>query len=111
MNVAGLRRACLPAVVVAVMVSAHATASAETIRVTIKAFRFSPVEVAARVGDTIEWANEDFVAHTATARSGEWEVAIPRGEVGRLIVDESSGEWDYFCRFHPQMTGRVVVAD
>jgi plastocyanin len=26
--------------------------------------------VSAQVGDTIEWTNADFVAHTATARDG-----------------------------------------
>ena len=33
---------------------------------------FVPAQVSAHVGDTIEWVNADFVAHTATARNGAW---------------------------------------
>jgi plastocyanin len=45
--------------------------------------RFSPAEVSAHVGDTIEWVSTDFVAHTATARNKDWDVAISaKGPVG-----------------------------
>ena len=37
---------------------------------------FTPAQVSAHVGDTIEWANADFVAHTATGRKKEWDVTI-----------------------------------
>ncbi len=40
-------------------------AEAERIQVTIDQFVFSPGEIGARVGDTIEWINKD-IAHTAT---------------------------------------------
>jgi plastocyanin len=43
-------------------------AYAETIHVTIDQLIFSPVEIKAKVGDTIEWINNDIVAHTATVR-------------------------------------------
>jgi plastocyanin len=50
-------------------------ANAATIQVTIDKLVFSPVEVKAKVGDTITWINMDIVAHTATAR-GDWDVMI-----------------------------------
>jgi plastocyanin len=40
----------------------------ETIRVTMSKLKLDPPQVSAHVGDTIEWTNSDFVAHTATAR-------------------------------------------
>jgi plastocyanin len=42
----------------------------ETIHVAINKLKFDPSQVTAHVGDTIEWANADFIAHTATARNG-----------------------------------------
>lgn len=81
----------------------------ETIRVAIDKLKFDPPKISARVGDTIEWANSDFVVHTATAKNKDWDVLIPAKGVGRVTLDHP-GEVDYFCRFHPNMTGQIVVA-
>jgi plastocyanin len=78
----------------------------ETIRVTVDKLKFEPSQVSAHVGDAIEWASSDFVAHTATARNGDWNVAIPAKGVGRVTL-RHAGDVDYFCRFHPNMTGRI----
>jgi plastocyanin len=86
-------------------VSAHA----ETIQVTIDKLIYSPVEVAAKAGDTIEWINKDILAHTATAVNGEWNVVIAPKQTTRLVITKS-GAVDYFCKYHPNMKGRVVVS-
>ena len=92
------------------VVASHSPAIAgQTIRVTIDKLKFDPPQISASVGDTIEWANSDFVAHTATARNKDWDVVIPAKGVGRITLDHP-GEVDYFCRFHPNMTGQIVVA-
>ena len=82
---------------------------AETIRITIDKLKFTPTQVSAQVGDTIEWVSIDFVAHTATARNKDWDVAIPANGIGRVTL-QHVGDVDYFCRFHPNMTGRISVA-
>jgi plastocyanin len=82
--------------------------ASETIRVTIDKLKFDPPQVSAHVGDTIEWASGDFVAHTATARNKDWDVAIPAKGVGHVML-KHPGDVDYFCRFHPNMTGRISV--
>ena len=79
-----------------------------TVRVTIEQLRFDPPQATVHVGDTIEWTNGDFVAHTATARNKDWDVTIPPKGVARVIL-QHAGEVDYFCRFHPNMTGRISV--
>ncbi|MER9586775.1 cupredoxin family copper-binding protein [Mesorhizobium sp. M0276] len=84
------------------------SAQAETIRVTIDKLVFSPATVGAKVGDTIEWVNKDMFAHTATVKGG-WEVMIPPKKSGSLTL-KAAGPVDYFCRFHPNMKGRLVVA-
>jgi plastocyanin len=81
----------------------------ETIRVTIDKLKFDPPKVSAHVGDTIEWASNDFVAHTATARNKDWDVTIPAKGMGRVTL-AYPGEVDYFCRLHPNMAGQIVVA-
>ena len=52
------------------------SARAETIQIKIEKLTFVPSQVTAHVGDTIEWVNADFIAHTATARDGAWDVVI-----------------------------------
>ena len=73
---------------------------------------FAPSEITVRVGDIVEWANADFVDHTATAKSGDWDVLIPAGKSGRVELSRA-GTVLYYCRFHPGMTGtiHVVAAD
>lgn len=83
-------------------------ARAETIQVLIDRLVFSPASVEAKVGDTIEWVNKDVFAHTATVKGG-WEVMIPPKKSASLTL-KAAGPVDYFCRFHPNMKGRLVVA-
>jgi plastocyanin len=85
-------------------VSAHA----ETVHVTIDKLVFSPAEVTAKVGDTIEWINKDILAHTATATNGDFNVVIAPKATGRLVLKKASAV-DYFCKYHPNMKGRVTV--
>lgn len=42
-------------------------------RVTIAGLRFTPADVVADPGDTVEWVNRDLVAHTVTARDESWD--------------------------------------
>jgi plastocyanin len=91
-----------------VLITTHA--AAETIRVNVDKLAFTPAEISARVGDTIEWVNTDFLAHTATARSKEWDVMIAPNKTGRVIL-KRAGSVEYYCRFHPNMSGRISVAE
>ena len=95
------------ALLAAVAASSPAIAG-ETIRVTVDKMAFDPPKISAHVGDTIEWASSDFVVHTATARNKDWDVTVPAKGMGRVTL-EHPGEVDYFCRFHPNMTGRISV--
>jgi plastocyanin len=85
-------------------VSAHA----ETIQVMIDKLVFVPADVTAKVGDIIEWTNKDVLAHTATAANGDWNVVIASKQTSRLVL-KKPGTVDYFCKYHPNMKGRVQV--
>ncbi len=84
-------------------------ALAETFQVTIDKLVFSPANVNATVGDTIEWFNKDILVHTATVKGG-WDVMIPAGKSTRLVLDKVESA-DYYCRFHPNMKGKVTVTE
>jgi len=83
-------------------------AQAATIDVVMQNLVVKPVEVTAKVGDTIRWDNKDFVAHTATATDKSFDVMLPPGKTGSTVVTKV-GTFDYFCRFHPNMKGKVTV--
>jgi plastocyanin len=82
---------------------------ADTIQVKMEKLGFVPAEITAHVGDTIEWVNYDFVAHTATAHDGSWDVLIPVN-AKKTVVLKTEGTVDYYCKFHPNMTGRISVS-
>lgn len=84
-------------------------AHADTIRIPIDKLVFSTQETSASVGDTIEWINKDVVAHTATARNHDWDVVIPTKKTASIVL-EKPGTVEYYCRYHPNMKGRIVVA-
>jgi plastocyanin len=90
------------------MVLGQSGARAETIRVEISRILFAPAAIKARVGDVVEWVNSDFVAHTATARVGRFDVVLEPGKSGRTTL-QKAGLVDFYCRYHPNMSGRVSV--
>jgi plastocyanin len=86
-----------------------ASGGAETIRIKIQNLAFTPQRVSAHVGDTITWVNADFFAHTATARNGAWDIAIPVNSTKSVVV-KAAEIVEYYCKIHPNMTGTVDVA-
>jgi plastocyanin len=68
---------------------------AETIQVIVDKLVFAPVDVNAKVGDTVEWVNKDTFAHTATATNGDWNVTLAPKQNGQLVL-KKPGTTDYF---------------
>jgi plastocyanin len=102
-------RLILPAVCALALAASPGVGRAETLHVTIKNMVFSDVPATAHVGDVVEWSNEDFVAHTATARDHGFDAVIAPGKTGRTVL-RNVGKVRFFCRFHPTMTGEIDVA-
>jgi plastocyanin len=106
-NTSGL---LLTVAAVTLLSTSTSSVMAEVIRVEVKKLAFSQAETTARVGDTIEWINDDFIAHTATAKDNSWDVVLEPGKIGRLTL-KKVGTIEYFCRFHPNMKGRLSVTN
>ena len=82
-------------------------AQTATIQVTIDKFIFSPFAFKTRVGDTVTWINKDIVAHKATVRSG-FDVMIEANASASSVL-KKAGIVEYYCRFHPNMKGRITI--
>ena len=77
--------------------------------VVIDKVAFGETPAGLKAGDIIEWVNLDIVDHTATSKAGAWDVVIPAGKKARVTM-KTAGKFDYFCKYHPNMTGKVAVA-
>ena len=89
---------------------AASSARAEVIEIKAEKLAFAPAQIAAHVGNTIVWVNADFVAHTATARNGAWDMMMPPNTKKELVL-KSAGTVDYYCKFHPNMIGKITVTE
>lgn len=85
-----------------------ATAQAHHVHViVIDKMQYGPMPTDVRAGDIIEWTNHDILEHSATARDGHFDVDLKPGTSGRITA--TAGTLAFFCKFHPTMTGTVVV--
>ena len=97
----------LPAV--ALMLGMSVSAHAATIQITMDNLVIAPAETSAKVGDTLELINKDVLAHTATAKNGDFDVMMPPKKTVTYVL-KKAGTVDYFCRFHPNMKAVLNVA-
>lgn len=75
--------------------------------IVIDKMQYGPMPTGVRAGDIIEWTNRDILEHSATARDGHFDVDLKPGASGRITA--AAGSLEFFCKFHPTMTGTVVV--
>jgi plastocyanin len=80
-------------------------------KVSIDNFVFNPKELVVTAGARVTWVNSDDVAHTVTSTA-----APPLFDSKTLHADgmysfefKTPGTYDYFCKAHPSMTGKIIV--
>ena len=72
-------------------------------------FAFTPGATRVKAGTTVTWTNRDDIPHTVDSTDGKFKsAALDTGDNFRFRFTEP-GEYAYFCRMHPKMTGSVVV--
>jgi plastocyanin len=84
-------------------------AQAATVKISISNVAYAPLEAKAKVGDTIEWTNADIVVHSVTARDKSFDLNLFPKRSGKITV-KAAGTIDYYCRYHPNMVGKIVVS-
>ena len=94
---------------VCMLFASAASAAGATHTVRIEGMKFSPERIEARLGDVVEWINQDIVPHTVTSqeRNIESGTIAPNGRWTLKLKRE--GDVRYLCRFHPMMKGAVSV--
>ena len=77
--------------------------------VSIQQMKFSPAPPKSiRVGDTVEWVNNDIFVHSATAKDQSFDAELkPRQHLWTTF--HAAGTYAFYCRYHPGMTGTLVV--
>ena len=72
-------------------------------------FAFVPAAVTVETGTRVIWVNHDDIPHTIDSTEGKFRS-------GALDTDDhfqfrftEPGEYQFFCRLHPKMTGKIIV--
>jgi plastocyanin len=102
------RGAILAVAATLVLLSGFAPAQAATITVSIDNFTFAPVEVKAKVGDTVTWTNHDDIPHTVVS-AGKFRSKTMDTDGSFSFTFATAGDYKYFCSLHPHMTGMIKV--
>ena len=88
------------------------------VQATIKDFLYQPPTVAGAPGTKVTWTQQDIIAHTVTSGApGQTNAGSDFDKTLSNVGDTytfdftQAGTFAYFCRFHPQMIGSVVIGD
>jgi plastocyanin len=81
--------------------------AARVLKIMIHNMKFDPPSIDAKIGDTVEWKNDDITPHTATAPSFDSASIDPENTWRHTFTE--AGQFPYACTFHPEMKGNVVV--
>jgi plastocyanin len=72
-------------------------------------FVFQPAEMTIKAGTQVTWTNKDDIPHTVDSTEGKFKsAALDTDEKFQFRFTEP-GEYPFFCRMHPKMTGKIVV--
>ena len=77
------------------------------LHVAMKNMKFSPATIEIKKGNTVEWKNDDITPHTAT--SAAFDSGSIASDAGWRHTFTQAGSFPYYCTFHPEMKGTVVV--
>ena len=78
--------------------------------VTVANMAFTPAKVGVGMGETVTWNFQDATTHTATSvPRGFFDTGTAASGASRTVRFPSAGVFDYPCRIHPMMRGKVRV--
>ena len=81
-----------------------------TVQAAMAGTSFTPSTIQAKVGDVVEWTNNDSIGHTATLDDdpGCTTATLGAGEKGALKFS-AAGSYPFHCKIHSNMTGTIEV--
>jgi plastocyanin len=72
-------------------------------------FAFTPGAVTVKVGTQVTWVNRDDIPHTVDSTDGKFKSAALDTDDKFQFRFTEPGEYPYYCRMHPKMTGKIIV--
>jgi plastocyanin len=88
--------------------SAEASTGSAT-EVKIDNFAFTPGAVTVKAGTEVTWINHDDIPHTVDSTQGKFKSAALDTDDKFQFRFTEPGEYPFYCRMHPKMTGRIIV--
>ena len=88
---------------------ALASAAGPTSEVKIDNFAFTPGTITVKPGTQVTWTNHDDIPHTVDSAQGKFKSAPLDTDQAFQFRFTDAGEYPYYCRMHPKMTGSIVV--
>ena len=81
------------------------------VQVSVADLVFEPKELTVTAGTTVTWVNADDVPHTVTSTASPALFHSKTLDTDDRFSFEfkAAGTFDYFCKLHPYMTGKVIV--
>ena len=96
------------ALALAVLAGSPAAAAPHTYTIVLDKMKFGSLPANLHKGDTIIWANRDFIQHSATAADHSFDVILPAGKAGKTMLTKT-GSIPFVCLYHPGMRGVLLV--
>ena len=78
-------------------------------QVVIDNFVYSPVPLTVKAGTTVTWINHDDIPHTVDSTQGKFKSAALDTDDKFEFKFTEAGEYAFYCRIHPKMTGKIIV--
>lgn len=79
-------------------------------QVIMKGIRFQPAELTVHPGESVEFKNEDIVAHTVTADDGSFDSGLIQPGSSWKMTVQKAGTLAYHCTPHPNMKAILVAS-
>jgi plastocyanin len=91
--------------------SSPSPATGGSVRVSMKSLAFNPKLIHAKVGQTVQWTNDDTPPHNVTYVSGPKFTSsgtMNPGDKFQIKLTQA-GTIQYFCSIHPFMKASIIV--
>jgi plastocyanin len=93
----------------AAQTASGAASTDSSAEVKIDNFAFTPATITVKAGTQVTWINHDDIPHTVDSTEGKFKSAALDTDDKFQFRFTESGEYPFFCRMHPKMTGKVIV--
>ena len=89
--------------------AAQSVAQPSALVVRLSGLGFMPATLTVHPGDRVTWLNDDLIVHTVTGADRSFDSGDLPGGKSWTYIARQKGTFLYACRYHPNMTGTLVV--